>query len=223
MPIPVITPVIPRSLARVDVYRTIKQWIIELQLAPDEILRDHELAERLGVSRTPVREALRQLEDEGLVVTRFHKWTKVAPSDINEIAQLYPVLAALEATAAELALPHLSRADLAQLNDINTALALAIAQSDIQAATAWDAQFHALIVQKSQNTEIEKILASLLPRVKRIELAHFGNQLVAAHSVTEHEAIIQALQNGDAVAAAQAMKKNWQLDAADLALIKPPL
>ncbi len=211
MPIPSTATTLPRSLAREDVYRTLKQWIVELQLAPDELIRDHELAARLGVSRTPVREALRRLEDEGLVVTSFHKWTKVAPSDVAEMAQLYPAVAALEAMAVELAQPFVTATDLAQLGALNTALALAIKQRDVEQAAALDTQFHGLIVQKSGNTEIEKLLAALQPRIKRLELAHFGNQLIALQSVAEHKAIVTALRRGDARAAADAMKQNWLL------------
>lgn len=211
MPIPDCTAPLARSLVREEVYRSLKQWIIELQLAPDEILRDQDLAAQLGVSRTPVREALRQLEDEGLVVTSFHKWTKVAPIHLAEIAQLYPVVAALEAAALELALPRLTSDDLKELAATNAALGLAIAEQAHQRATELDAHFHAIIVRGSQNIEIEKLLSGLRPRIKRIELAHFGNQRMAPQSIDEHQAIIVALRARDASAAVQAIKQNWSL------------
>ncbi|MFZ6745611.1 GntR family transcriptional regulator [Undibacterium sp. JH2W] len=211
MPIPASTAPLTRSLAREEVYRSLKHWIVELQLAPGEILRDHELALQLGVSRTPVREALRQLEDEGLVLTSFHKWTKVAPSNLADIAQLYPVVAALEAAALELALPRMTEADLQALDACNAALAQAIAAQDQQLATSLDAQFHAIIIRASQNLEIEKMLAGLRPRIRRIELAHFGDQRMAPQSVEEHAAIIAALRAGDGQVAALLIKQNWSL------------
>jgi DNA-binding GntR family transcriptional regulator len=210
MPIPDAAPAIPRSLAREEVYRSLKQWIVDLTLAPDEILRDHDLAERLGVSRTPVREALRQLEDEGLVVTSFHKWTKVAPADMDEMLQLYPVVAALEATATRLAQPHLSPADFTRLNEINQAMAHAIQRSDSPAATGHDMDFHALLVERSGNAEIARLLRSLRPRIQRIELAFFGNQPLALQSVADHDEIITALQRADTDAACAAMQRNWE-------------
>jgi DNA-binding GntR family transcriptional regulator len=211
MPIPASAAPLARSLAREEVYRNLKQWIIELQLAPGEVLRDQELAAQLGVSRTPVREALRQLEDEGLVVTSFHKWTKVAPLNPSEITQLYPVVAALEAAALELALPRLTSDDLQELAATNAALGLASAEQAHQRATELDAQFHAIIVRISQNIEIEKLLSGLRPRIKRIELAHFGDQRMAPQSIDEHQAIIVALRARDASAAVQAIKRNWNL------------
>lgn len=223
MPIPASTTPVNRSLAREEVYRSLKQWIIELQLAPGEVLRDQELALQLGVSRTPVREALRQLEDEGLVITSFHKWTKVAPSRLEEIIEIYPVVAALEAAALELAAPRLAEADLHELETTNAALAQAIAVQEHQRATELDAQFHALIVRASQNAEIAKLLENLRPRIKRIELAHFGDQRMAPQSIQEHQTIIAALRAGDTQAAVQAIKQNWALPPDLLQVVaKPP-
>ena len=211
MPLAKSIPVLQRTLARDDVYRTIKQSIISLELAPDELLRDQDIAEHLGVSRTPVREALRRLEDEGLVVTSFHKWTKVAPTDLLEARSLYPVVAALEAAALELAQPQLSAADLERLRALNHALAQAIAGADVERSLQLDAEFHAVLVERCGNAEIGKLLAALLPRIARIERAHFGNQLVAQESVQEHAAIIEALERGDGLQAGAIMKKNWLL------------
>ncbi len=210
MPIPDAAAAIPRSLARAEVYRTLKQWIVDLTLAPGEIIRDHDLAERLGVSRTPVREALRQLEDEGLIVTSFHKWTKVAPADLNEVQNLYPVVAALEAAAVRLAMPHLSNEDFARLGQANLVMAKAIKRRDSPAATEADMAFHALLVERSGNQEIARILDSLRPRIQRIELAYFGNQPVALQSAADHDEILDALRRGDADAACAAMQRNWE-------------
>jgi DNA-binding GntR family transcriptional regulator len=210
MPIPDAAAAIPRSLARAEVYRTLKQWMVDLTLAPGETIRDHDLAERLGVSRTPVREALRQLEDEGLVVTSFHKWTKVAPAELAEVQDLYPAVAALEAAAVRLAMPHLSDDDLARLKHANLAMAKAIKRRDGSAATEADMAFHALLLERSGNKEIARLLASLRPRIQRIELAYFGNQPVAQQSVADHDEILDALRRGDADAACAAMQRNWE-------------
>jgi len=219
MPLPAAVTAIPRSLVREEVYRTLKQWIVELTLAPDEVIRDHDLAERLGVSRTPVREALRQLEDEGLVVTSFHKWTKVAPADPAEVLQLYPVVAALEAAAVRLAAGRLSADDLAGLGKLNQAMEHAIRQGDSAAATGCDMAFHALLVERSGNAEIARLLGTLRPRIQRIELAYFGDQPLALQSVADHEAILAALRRADAETASAAMQRNWEWQHAAL----PPI
>lgn len=210
MPIPAHTPTIARPLARTEVYRTLKQWIVDLTLQPEETIRDLDLAERLGVSRTPVREALRQLEDEGLVVTSFHKWTKVAPAEPAEAMQLYPVVAALEGMAVRLALAHLTAGDLAALEHDNRALEQAIQQGDSAAATRLDMRFHGLLVERSGNAEIARLLATLRPRIQRIELAYFGDQPMALESVRDHEEVLAALRDGDADAACAALQRNWE-------------
>lgn len=210
MPIPAHAPPITRPLARTEVYRTLKQWIVDLTLQPDETIRDLDLAERLGVSRTPVREALRQLEDEGLVVTSFHKWTKVAPAEPAEAMQLYPVVAALEGMAVRLAMASLSPEDFAELERGNRALEEAIQQGDSGAATRHDMQFHALLVERSGNGEIARLLATLRPRIQRIELAYFGDQPMALQSVRDHDELLAALRGGDADAACAAVQRNWE-------------
>src|SRR5207248_3505224 len=79
MPIPQTEIRLTRSLARDEAYEKIRDWIIDGTLRPGELLRDQEIAQSLGVSRTPMREALRRLEDEGFVETALNRWTRVAP------------------------------------------------------------------------------------------------------------------------------------------------
>jgi DNA-binding GntR family transcriptional regulator len=79
MPVPPAANKLEKSLMRDDVYSRLRDWIITGTLEPGEKLRDADLAEQLGVSRTPVREALRRLEDEGLIETKQNAWTRVAP------------------------------------------------------------------------------------------------------------------------------------------------
>src|SRR5688500_8344447 len=104
-PLPADAPPLPQVSARERIYEAVKGWIVEGVLDPEEQLRDVELAEHFGVSRTPVREALRQLEDEGLVATARNRWTRVAPLDLSEGARLVPILSALEILALRTAWP----------------------------------------------------------------------------------------------------------------------
>ena len=87
MPIPESGPKISRTLARDDAYNKLRGWIIDGTLKPEEVLHDQHIAALLGVSRTPVREALRRLEDEGLVETALNRWTRVAALDLNRTAE----------------------------------------------------------------------------------------------------------------------------------------
>ena len=101
MPIPESGPKISRTLARDDAYNKLRGWIIDGTLKPEEVLHDQHIAALLGVSRTPVREALRRLEDEGLVETGgWNRWTRVQlPLDLNRAAEIYAIIEVLEVLA----------------------------------------------------------------------------------------------------------------------------
>ena len=98
-----------------EVYAALLEWIVDGTLGPGERVRDKELAEALGVSRTPVREALQRLEDAGLVETSASRWTRVASLDVAQAEQVYPVVWSLEALAVELAGRDLSDEDLCEM------------------------------------------------------------------------------------------------------------
>src|ERR1700742_1717044 len=96
-------------------YATLLEAIVTGELAPGTRLRDRDLATELGVSRTPVREALRRLEDEGLVESERNAYTRVAPVRAQRIADAYPVVAALHGLATRLGVPALTPADIAEM------------------------------------------------------------------------------------------------------------
>src|SRR5256886_15445952 len=120
MPLPSTETRINRSLARDEAYERIRDWIIDGTLRPDEILRDQQIAQSLGISRTPVREALRRLEDEGFVETALNRWTRVAALDLRKAMEIYNVIEALEVFALERA--RLTAHDLASMTDANNAM-----------------------------------------------------------------------------------------------------
>jgi DNA-binding GntR family transcriptional regulator len=105
MPLPESELQMPRTRARDAAYGRLLGWIIEGTLQPGEILRDQDIASAFGVSRTPVREALRRLEDEGFVETSLNRWTRVTPLDSGKSLESYTIIEALELLALELAFP----------------------------------------------------------------------------------------------------------------------
>ena len=130
MPIPESAATLERPILRESVYGRLRDWIVEGSLEPGEQLRDQELAERLGVSRTPVREALRRLEDEGLVETASNRWTRVKAVDLGEAKRIYPILHALGLLALELAFPRLTKVDLEEMKAANRDLQKALEAHD---------------------------------------------------------------------------------------------
>lgn len=209
MPIPPTAPKHTRSLAREDVYRQLSTWIIDGTLAPGEPLRDQDIAAQLGVSRTPVREALRRLEDEGLVETALNRWTRVAALRDEQPGELYPVVETLEVLALQLALAHLTEGDLEYLRDLNVQLREALQHQDARGAVEADTAFHDVWITASGNRELQQTLRALKRKLRRIELAYFNAASFGEASLDEHAAILGALRKGDTAAAQHALKANW--------------
>src|SRR3954470_6004381 len=126
MPVPDRSAALERDLLRDRAYVVIRDAIVDGTLAPGERLRDQELTQWLGLSRTPVREALARLEADGLVETAPQRFTRVALLDRREAADAFPVVAALHALAAELGGPRLTPIDVDRMKEANARLAGAL-------------------------------------------------------------------------------------------------
>ena len=196
---------------RERVYQTLQQAVISGQLPPGERLRDQDLAAQLGVSRTPVREALQRLEDEGLVETTPRASTRVTALDARAAREAFPVVAALHALATRCAVPHLTNQDVEAMNTANASLASMIAAPDtatvFQAIQA-DDRFHQVILEAANNRELLRALDRLMPKVRRLEYAQFGS-LSGRRSVQQHEAIIAACEQQLVAEAAALVEENW--------------
>jgi DNA-binding GntR family transcriptional regulator len=119
MPVPGTKAALERDLLRDRAYTTIRDAIVDGTLRPGERLRDHELTEWLGLSRTPVREALGRLEQDGLVETEPQRFTRVAPLDRRAARDAFPIVAAIHALAAELGVQRLTGADVERMRGAN--------------------------------------------------------------------------------------------------------
>src|SRR5260370_14947627 len=121
---------IDRIPLREHVYELLQQAIVSGELPPGQRIRDLDLAAQLGVSRTPVREALQRLEDEGLVETLPGSLTRVVPLDTQAARETFPVVATLHALATRLAVGHLTEQDFASLRQANDRLVAALEAGD---------------------------------------------------------------------------------------------
>lgn len=171
MPIPP-TEALNRTFIRDNVYQSLLRWIIEGVLEPGEKLKDKELAAQLGVSRTPVREALRKLEEEGLVETAANRWTRVTLITLQDAEQIYPIIQALETLALTLAFPKLSVLNIRQMQDANNQLKAALSSDDPQAAMQADESLHQVLIDTADNIELKTILEQLKTKYKQIGRAH---------------------------------------------------
>lgn len=210
MPVPLHAPRIKRNLIREEAYATIREWIVNGDLKPGEQLRDQDLAEKLGTSRTPVREALRRLEDEGLVATSINRWTRVSSLNMDEAQHIYPILWTLEPLAIQLAAPELTPADRQEMVAANVALQRALQEGHPLEASRADNTFHDAFLCRCGNPDLIRIIRDLKVKLRRLEIMYFGGHVLADRSVVEHEQVLRALESGDARAAARQVRANWE-------------
>ncbi|HNQ05899.1 MAG TPA: GntR family transcriptional regulator [Tetrasphaera sp.] len=211
MPIPqdAGTSALKRGLLRDDVYTRLRDAIVDGTFAPGEQLRDGELADWLGVSRTPVREAVLRLGAAGLVTTAPGRSTTVAELEVKAIRDAQSVVAAMHRLAVELAVDQLTPDDLASMRAANKRFATAMKSGDAEAALAADDDFHAVPVRAAGNTAIETILDQFTPVVRRLERLRFAT-LPGRASVALHTRLIDLCAAGDTEAAADVSHETWQ-------------
>ncbi|WP_223155144.1 GntR family transcriptional regulator [Alkalibacillus aidingensis] len=199
---------IQRQSLREQVYQQLKTAIIRLELSPGKRVRDQDLAEEFNVSRTPVREALRRLEDEGLVEASPGSFTRIAEIDLEEVKQATVVVASLHALATKLANVNLNEDDIETLELINLQLQRKLEKRDVIGAVECDDRFHEVFLKKSNNQEIVKALEPVEPKIRRLEFAKF-NSVEGINSVSDHQDIIKACQKGNSHLVSDLVEKNW--------------
>lgn len=208
MPVPEKNAVHKRSLLRDDAYTSIRDAIVNGTFAPGERLRDTELEKWLGVSRTPIREALLRLERGGLVVSQPGKATLVAPYDPASTHGVQQVTAALHELAARLALPTVTEEQLTAMADANKRFADALDAEDVDAALDADDEFHDIFISASGNETIAHVLGQLTPVLRRVERMRFSSHS-GRESVPQHESIVRHARNGEIDEALIAVRENW--------------
>jgi len=210
MPLPAKEIQIARPPMREEVYNKLLDWIMEGYLRPGEKIVDKELAEHMGVSRTPVREALRRLEDRGLVESSANRWTRVSKIPSKEPEMIYPIIWTLEKLALSIAIRTMSEEDFTKMEQANNELKAALESNDPVAASKADAQFHGIFLERSQNAHLIDIIKDLKIRYRRLEVNYFDGLSIAESSIEEHKAIISALRTGDIALAEKIIHSNWK-------------
>jgi len=207
MPIPR-TPAVARTLLRDDVYGRLRDAIVDGTFAPGEQLRDTDLATWLGVSRTPVREALLRLTQAGLVVSRPGRSTSVSPVDLSAVRDARGVVAALHELAVRESVPHLTEGDISTMREANRRFGLAIDWGDVEAAIRADDELHAVPVRASGNRALAAVLDQFTPMVRRAERLRFSS-LDGRRSFARHDELIQLCRSMDADGAAMVAFDTW--------------
>src|SRR3546814_1391010 len=169
MPIPSGSGAVDRTLLRDDVYGRIRDAIVDGTFAPGEQLKDAELAAWLGVSRTPIREALLRLASSGLVVAQPGRSTTVSTVDEGTVRDARDVVAAMHELAVREGIGRLAEGDVQRMRDANGRFARAVDDGDADAALRADDDLHAVLVQASGNRALSAVLEQFTPVVRRAE------------------------------------------------------
>ena len=199
--------IVARPNAQDLAYEKIKDWIINGPLEAGELLRDTEIAAVLGVSRTPVREALIRLSQEGLVTIAPGRRTQVTELDFSRAADLYAIGGVLDAYAARQAASLLTAADLDKMREV---LRQMEETEDHDSLERLDRVFHGIYYQATGNVALGEYLDRIDMETKRIERVAFGNPGIREAARGEHGEILRALEDGNADAASAAAATNWR-------------
>lgn len=181
-----------------SIYERLKQMILDNELTAGGFVLQEELGERLGVSRTPIREALIRLEQEGLVEIRPRHGMRVLPISVEAMREIYEVLTALEALAARLdAERGLSKRELADLDRAVSDMEKALARDDLNLWAEADARFHRLLVEYSANGRLIGMVATVLDQAYRARRITLRLRAKPTRSNEDHRAVVKAIRDRD--------------------------
>jgi DNA-binding GntR family transcriptional regulator len=196
MPVPKSSDRADRRLLRDDVYGHLRDAIIDGTLEPGEQLRDAELATWLGVSRTPIREALLRLGQTGLVVAQPGRSTIVSGISSRALREARDVVAAMHQLAVRDAVPRLTEDDLQLMREANDTFAQAVTAGDADAALDADDALHGVPVTVCGNRSLITVLEQFTPVLRRVERLRFAS-IDGLNSVRRHDELIRLCAAGD--------------------------
>lgn len=199
-----------RSSPLVDrAYTQIRDAIAGLKLQPGQPLTEASLAEWLGVGRTPVREALLRLKDEGLVVSIPRKSYFVSMISASEAQEIYEMLEGLEGEAGKLAAERATAENLSRLEAAVQGMEEAFAGDDLDAWAAADDAVHEIILEMAMNKQIQRTVQSLKVRIKRMQLFTARLRRNLSDSTRQHRAQFEAIRSGDGKLAREIRQDQW--------------
>jgi len=191
-----------------DVAERLRAQIFAHELAPGSWLDEQSLAQQFGISRTPMREAIKVLASEGLVTTKMNRGAYVTEVDRRDLEQIFTILSLLEGQAAKEMALKATEDDLTMLDNLHHRLEKAAADRDVEQFFDVNVKFHDLIQEIAGNKWMNDVIGDLrkvLKLQRRDSLSRVGR---LQHSLLEHREILQAILKRDPTAAEAAMRKH---------------
>lgn len=213
---------IKRTFVKDEAYNILHDKIIGGELTPYTQLKISELSKELGISRTPIREAILRLENEDLVISKANQWTMVAPIKVERLKDIYPLVLELESYALRENFDHITDEFVDELEKINKQIKMEHMNENIMRVIELDDEFHDLIIGLSPNKEIKPIIDRLKKRIKRFEIGFYQAKDVhkAPSTYDEHLILIESLRERDLDKSLDALRKNWTTTITDESIEK---
>ncbi len=190
------------------IFATLREAIIMGELKPGERLMEVQLAEKMGVSRTPVREAIRKLELEGFVNMIPRKGAHVARLSIKDIMDVLEVRASLDGLATALAAERITDEELRELKYVLNQFESYVEKDNLQNIVKKDVEFHDIIYHASKNDKLIQIVNNLREQVYRFRVIYLKDFSSTKEVIKEHMEIFDALIEKDSKAAGEAAKSH---------------
>ena len=202
----------------IDSYQPLRETVCEALrdairrgiLEPGERLMEVQLAEELGISRTPVREAIRKLEQEGYVIMMPRRGTYVSSVSVHDVKEIFEIRSALESLSTGLATRRIEPEELEKLRSLLTEIEGHIERRDIDKIVATDIEFHGLLYQVSRNDRLVAIISNLKEQLARFRTLSMSYPGRLQETLEEHRAMVEAIAAGDVEAARDAAERHME-------------
>jgi len=200
-----------------EAYRVLKAEIMANRMPPGFQAMETELAEQLGISRTPIREAIIRLSEEGLVEMRRRRGIRVLPISVTDMREIYDLLTLLEADCARrLTEARLSKSQIILLEDAVNEMEAALSRDALDVWAQADDRFHRLHLDFVANRRLAKMIGQLLDQAHRVRMFTLHLRKKPMKSTKDHRAMVRALQKGDPENTSRLYTEHRQLAAVEL-------
>lgn len=190
------------------IFEALRKAIVSGDIKPGERLMEVSLADQMGVSRTPVREAIRRLEAEGLVTMVPRKGTHVSELSVKDIMDVLEVRTALDKLATSLAAKRMQPQQIKALETVHRQFIANIEKENIDGAVRKDIEFHDLIYSASGNSRLIGVVSTLKEHVYRFRVIYLKDMQIAEHVEREHCEIMNAIKEQDELKASELAEKH---------------
>lgn len=201
-----LTETIDRRPLHHELVDRLRDMIIEGQLEPGQKISEKALCERFGVSRTPLREAVKILAAEGFLNLTPHRGASVVKLTLKDFEEALPIMGALDAVAGELACQNATKAEIAEMEDLTARMTARFEADDLAGYYKLNSRIHELIMEMARNPTLTRSTRVLSERMRRARYELNMSPARWAQAVKEHQAMVKAVKNRKGVQLGRIMK-----------------